>query len=240
MSNGEHFRLLPKRAHALERPRYEADDYVSAADLNAEQLYRLERVWHHNRFLHGEGVVCGLQVVPARIAARPWAIRVCPGYAIGCCGEEIEVRSAALLDIRESLWNRPTGDGQPAPDAFVGVRYSQELTKPLPATAAHCACEDTTYEPSRARDGFGLAVLWANQLEPAPAFDMCVPAVASCPACSGRAYVVLARATLPENESDPIKITQIDNSVRRRQFGTSAMQRELVDCCCEDKPLRRG
>ena len=77
-----------------------------------------------------------------------------------------------------------------------------------------------TYEPSRARDGYRLGVLWANKPEPTPAFDMCVPAVASCPACSGRAYVVLARITLPENESDPIKNAQIDNAVRRRQFGT--------------------
>jgi hypothetical protein len=235
MSNGDHFRLLPKRAHALERPQYRADDYVSAAGLNAEQRYRLERAWHHNRFLHGEGVVCGLQVVPARSAAQPWAVRVCPGYAIGCCGEEIDVRSSALLDVRESQWNRPTEDGHPVRDAFVGIRYSQELAKPLPATAAHCGCEDTTYEPSRARDDFRLAVLWTNKGNPTAAFDMCVPAVADCHACSGRAYVILARITLPENESDPIKSTQIDNSVRRREFETSAAQRQLVECCCDIK-----
>jgi hypothetical protein len=239
MSHGEHFRLLPKRAQSLERPHYEPDGYVSAAQLNAEQRYRLERTWHHNRFLHAEGVVCGLQVVPARIAAQPWAIRVCPGYAIGCCGEEIDVRSAALLDIREFLWNRPDEDGHPVRDAFVGIRYCQELTKPLPATAAHCGREDTTCEPSRVRDGFRIVVSWTNKAERAPAFDMCVPAVANCPACSGGTYVVLARVTLPEHESDPIESTQIDNAVRRRQFATSAVQRQLVDCCCDIKPRPR-
>lgn len=233
MPHGEHFRLLPKRAHALERPQYEPDDYVSSAGLNGEQRYRLERVWHHTRFLHGEGVVCGLQVVPARIAAQPWAVRVCPGYAIGCCGEEIEVRSAALLDVRESQWNRPTEDGQPVRDAFIAIGYAEVLVTPRASAAAHCGSEDTTYEPSRARDGYRLAVLWANKDERTPPFDMCVPALASCPACSGRAYVVLARVTLPENESDPIKSEQIDNSVRRRQFATRAVQRQLVDCCCD-------
>ena len=114
--------------------------------------------------------------------------------------------------------------------------------KPRATGTVHCACEDTTYEPSRARDGFGVAVLWANQDELKPAFDMCVPAVSSCPACSGRAYVVLARVTLPENESEAIKSAQIDNSVRRRQFGTSALQRQLVECCCENNlgPVERS
>jgi hypothetical protein len=183
--------------------------------------------------------MCGLQVVPARVAAQPWAVRVCPGYAIGCCGEEIEVRSPALLDVREFLWNRPDEDGDPVRDAFVGIRYSQALTKPLPATAAHCGCEDPIYEPTRTRDGYRLAVLWANKLEPTAGFDMCVPAVANCPACSGRIYVVLARITLPEHESDPIESTQIDNAVRRRQFATSAEQRQLIDCCCDIKPRQR-
>ena len=102
---------------------------------NAEQRYRLERAWHHNRYLHGEGVVCGLQVVPARIAAQPWAVRVCPGYAIGCCGEEIEVRLPALVDIRESLWNRPTEDGHPVRDAFIAIGYAEELVKPRATSA---------------------------------------------------------------------------------------------------------
>jgi hypothetical protein len=240
MSNGEHFRLLPKRARALERPQYESDDYVSAAHLHAAQLYRLERAWHHNRYLHGEGAVCGLQVVPARVAAQPWAVRVCPGYAIGCCGEDIEVRSPAVLDIRESLWNRPIADGHPARDALIAIAYAEELAKPRAIGAAHCGCEDTTYEPSRARDGYRLGVSWANALEPTPAFDMCVSGVPSCPACAGRAYVVLARVTLPEHESDPVKSTQIDNAVRRRQFDTSAAQHQLVDCCCEKKAVPRG
>jgi hypothetical protein len=240
MSHDMHFRLLLRRTHALERPKHETGGYVSAANLNAEQRYRLERAWHHNRFLHGEGAVCGLQVVPARIVEQPWAVRVCPGYAIGCCGEEIEVRSAAVLDVRESLWNRPAEDAHPAGDAFIAIGYAEERVKSRAAQAAHCGCEDTTYEPSRARDGFRLVVLWENKVEPAPAFDLCVPAIARCPACSARAYVVLARVSLPENESDVIKSTQIDHSVRRRQFATSAAQRELVECCCENRSPAEG
>jgi hypothetical protein len=239
MANGEHFGLLRKRNHALERPHYEPDSYVCAAELDAGQRYRLERAWHHNRFLHGEGVVCGLQVVPARIGAQPWAVRVCPGYAIGCCGEELEVRSAVVLDVREAGWDRPTDEGRLAPDAFIAIAHAEELVKPRPTAAAHCGCEDTAYEPSRARDGYRLAVLWSRKAERRPAFDICVPALASCPVCSGRAYVLLARVTLPEHESDPIASAQIDNTVRQPELATSVAQRQLLDCCC-DITSRRG
>jgi hypothetical protein len=235
MSHDAHFKLSPKRARPLERPLHEAGSHVSAAHLNAEQRYRVERTWHHNRFLHGEGVVCGLQVVPAHVAARRWAVRVCPGYAIGCCGEEIEVRSAALLDIREFLWNRPLENGHPARDAFVAIRHAGELVKPRAAEAARCGCDDATYQPSRVRDGYRLVVLWANTEDRKPPFDLCVPAVASCPVCSGRADVVLARVTLPEHESRPIESEQIDNAVRRRQVATSALARELAACCCANE-----
>ena len=56
----------------------------------------------------------------------------------------------------------------------IAIAYAEELAKPRAIGAAHCGCEDTTYEPSRARDGYRLGVSWANALEPTPAFDMCV------------------------------------------------------------------
>ncbi|MGH8554138.1 MAG: hypothetical protein ACREUD_00945, partial [Gammaproteobacteria bacterium] len=98
----------------MKRPRYEPGSYLSAKDLLTEQRYRLQRLRQHNRYLHGWGVVCGLQVVPAHEPGRPWGVRVCPGYAIGCCGEEIEVGSSTVVDIRDSLWNRSIENGRPA------------------------------------------------------------------------------------------------------------------------------
>lgn len=232
MANGKHVRLSPKRPRALERPQYEANGYISASDLQAEQRYRLERLQHHNRYSHGEGVVCGLQVVPARIAARPWALRVCPGYAIGCCGEEMVVGSSALLDVRDYLWNRPTENGRPAPHAFIAIGYAEEVARPVTASEGGCA-QDMTYERSRLRDAYRLEVLWTAQNELRSAFDMCNPGLASCPDCAGRAYVVLARVTLPENESAPFGASHIDQDVRRSRFSMTMLQNQLIRCCCD-------
>src|SRR6185436_648559 len=49
----------------------------------------------HNRYLHGSGVVCGLEVVchPCNMVA------VRPGYAIGPCGEDIIVCDEQVVDV---------------------------------------------------------------------------------------------------------------------------------------------
>src|SRR5262245_29859665 len=100
MSNGESLKLPLGPPDALKRPQYEIGNYLAAADLLTEQRYRLQRLRRHNRYLHGWGVVCGLHVVPARDSTRPWALWVCPGYAISCCGDEIEVPTPAMIDVR--------------------------------------------------------------------------------------------------------------------------------------------
>src|SRR5215831_10476138 len=106
---------------ALKRPRFEVGDGLAAADLSAEQARRVQRFRRHNRHLHGWGIVCGLYVVPALDASRPWGLLVCPGYALGPYGDEILVLCAAGLDIREWIWSRPVGAG---PLAYVAIRYA--------------------------------------------------------------------------------------------------------------------
>jgi hypothetical protein len=49
-------RRAPKLVGALQRPSYEAGSYLAAHDLLAEQRYRLQRLRHHTRYLHGWGV----------------------------------------------------------------------------------------------------------------------------------------------------------------------------------------
>src|SRR5262245_38618945 len=96
-------------AGALKRPRFEVGDHLTASDLATERAYREWRLRRHNRHLHGWGVVCGLWVVPARDTSRPWGVFVCPGYALGPYGDEILVPDAWLIDVRDSLWSRPSG-----------------------------------------------------------------------------------------------------------------------------------
>lgn len=68
------------------RVRYFAGQLLGADDFEAEQRYVVERLRRRNRWLHGWGVVGGLQV-----SLRQSEIVVAAGLALDCAGNEIEV-----------------------------------------------------------------------------------------------------------------------------------------------------
>jgi len=72
----------------LDRTRFFSGQLLTEADLNNEQSYWLAKSRLHNRFLHGSGVVCGMQVVCGDCDG--W-VTVKPGYAIDPCGNDIIV-----------------------------------------------------------------------------------------------------------------------------------------------------
>ncbi|HUD49016.1 MAG TPA: hypothetical protein VMR33_19450 [Candidatus Baltobacteraceae bacterium] len=72
----------------LDRTRYFAGQLLTDGDLNHEQSYLLAKNRLHNRFLHGWGVVCGMQVVCSECDG--W-VTVKTGYAIDPCGNDIIV-----------------------------------------------------------------------------------------------------------------------------------------------------
>ncbi len=193
---------------SLLRPQYEAGNYLASDDLLTEQNYRRQRLRRHGRFLHGGGVVCGLRVVPAGDPARPWAIIVCPGYAITCCGDEVEVSVPTRLDIREYIWARPQIGGKPVPLALIGIRYAEEQTSPVAARAQSCRCRETIHH-SRIRDGFHLDVLWSAPSVTEKSFDLCAGESAPCPECGESRHIILSRVSLPESESTRISVKDI-------------------------------
>ena len=124
----------PTLVGALQRPRYAAGSSLAAHDLRTEQRYRLQRLRRHHRYLHGWGVSCGLLVVPATALRRPWAVQVCPGYAIGPYADEIEVRTPAAVEVRDYLWRRPhDAAGHPVRVAYVGIRDAEQQGRPVPS-----------------------------------------------------------------------------------------------------------
>lgn len=218
---------------ALKRPQYEPRAYLAFKDLAAEQLFRMERWRHHNRYLHGAGVICGLQVVPAQKPGRPWAVSVCPGYAIGCCGDEIEVYSPVVLDIRDHVWNWPADSISRVPSAYVAIRFAEKVAKPVPATPPACGCDETVYEDSRILDTYKVDVLWLLPRAIRQSVDICARNLINCPDCRDGVHVMLARLTLPASESDPITSAHIDNLSHRHLLATTTMaQQQLIECCC--------
>jgi hypothetical protein len=181
------------------RPEYITGARLSANDLAREQHYGRQRARMHDRFLHGAGIVCGLQVVPAGVAQKPWAVRVCPGYAVSPCGDEIELRCSTVVDIAEWLWTLRT-PAQPRPaEVLIAIRYAQSEERPIVSSPESCHCAPEREEPSRIADGSRIDVLPLSEL-PAAArpVDLCKIVMAACSGSApASAYVVLAVVALP-------------------------------------------
>jgi len=77
------------------RPRFFAGQLVTDADFRRLDQYLVGKDRLHNRYLHGTGVVCGLEVV-----CNPCddTVTLHPGYALGPCGEDIVVCADTRVD----------------------------------------------------------------------------------------------------------------------------------------------
>jgi hypothetical protein len=70
------------------RPRFFAGQLLTEEDLNRLEHYIIEKNKLHNRYLHGWGVACGLEVICSPCAGQ---VTVTSGYALSPCGEDILV-----------------------------------------------------------------------------------------------------------------------------------------------------
>lgn len=84
----------------LDRTRFFSGQLLTEADLNNEQSYWLAKSRLHNRFLHGSGVVCGMQVVCGDCDG--W-VTVKPGYAIDPCGNDLIVCSDQPFNVIKAI-----------------------------------------------------------------------------------------------------------------------------------------
>lgn len=211
MPNGDKPTPVRPPAWALKRPRYEPGNYLAARDLFDEQTYRRQRLRHHNRYLHGWGVVCGLWVVPAGDPAKPWLVQVCPGYALDPCGGDLEVRQPVSVDLQEHLWKRPQAHLTQILPAYVALRSAAEPARFSPTHPPRCGCDDPAYQPTRVREGFRVDILWSLPPSPGEDIDFCREENPPCPAPPPNLYVVLARVALPPSEREPITASHINN-----------------------------
>lgn len=83
-----------------ERPRFFAGQLLTEAELNSEQAYVLAKNRLHNRYLHGSGIVCGLEVVCHDCSG--W-VRVKSGYALDPCGNDVIVCRDHDLNVLEEI-----------------------------------------------------------------------------------------------------------------------------------------
>jgi hypothetical protein len=81
---------------AFDQPLWGPGQLLSAADLTSLQTYIKAKNRLHNRYLHGWGVVCGLEVVCDDCEGY---VTIRPGYAIDPCGEDIVVAQDTPFNV---------------------------------------------------------------------------------------------------------------------------------------------
>ncbi len=123
-----------------ERPRYFFGQALGADDFEQEQLYHREKARRHNRFLHGWGIVRGLEVHAGTQGARK--VTISPGYALDRRGEEIVVPRSVAVDL----------SGHAAgTTVYVAVRYDERPERPVPTPLGQ--------QYTRVRETFAVEVL---------------------------------------------------------------------------------
>jgi hypothetical protein len=234
----------------LERPRYYARQLLTPAELTLEQQYFRDKMRRHNRLLHGWGVVCGAGVclIPKDDSgqnpttgqnvppdqAKPWVVRVQPGYILGPYGDEILIDREVVFDLRTCGLTGVTGEpGEPADPwcadvyvqrqdgpLFVAVRYKEMQSRPVRVQPAGCGCDETQCEYSRWRDGYEICALAecppSHQKPPKIDEIFRGGTLPDCPDCPSDPWVVLARVEIKADGT----ITKLEHCACRRQVAS--------------------
>jgi hypothetical protein len=237
----------------LERVRYFPRQLLTADDMVADQDYVRQKLRRHNRFLHGWGVVCGLEVTAAPTANLPWRVRISSGYALGPYGDELYVAEPVHLDLARCDSGAVTDPCEPdllhtggsaiGGQLFLAIKYAECLAQPVRAMPASCACEEEACEYSRIRDSFQIECLaeLPPSHQPKPPEPLLCDLIngrrlAACPPCPAEPWVVLAQVTLPASPSTQVTDSSIDNiAVRRQLYSTAVLQEQLIACCCRER-----
>ncbi len=194
---------------ALARPDWRVGGEFTAGDLRLEQRYLLQRLRRHLRLVHGWGIVCGLNIVPAG-EGDGWDLFLCPGYGIGPCGDEILVHKRFRFNLRDYLWTQPVGIQTSR--AWISIEASENPVayEPAPGAECGCGCGDPGDKVSVLADGFRIVVSWTlphvlpTGILYGNLIDVCSGATPPCPACPDTCGLPLASVAVPAaNEPIP-------------------------------------
>jgi hypothetical protein len=163
------------------RPRFFAGQLLTEEDLQELGNYVVAKNRLHNRFLFGEGVVCGLEVTCHPCGGGQ--VIVYPGYALDCCGNDLTLACAQTLDINAMVRelrrtmlgfdcgdpcaektetvkpaNLAQGEAQAKQEDIARhyclyIRYCEEMTDPVAPYSTGEPCGAQVCEPTRVREG---------------------------------------------------------------------------------------
>lgn len=176
----------------LERPRFFCGQLLTDQDLTTLLRWTQDKL-RLQRFKHGWGVVCGLDVRVHADPKKACSVVVSSGYAVDCCGDDIVVCAEDELDLSKACpfpesgcaeLRAPAGSAaeyaDEAPIYFKGKPFSAsdicaidliidyKETEAVPQTAlGRSACREVgTCEYSRVREGYTLRWQAASDSSP--------------------------------------------------------------------------
>ncbi|MEO0442669.1 MAG: helix-hairpin-helix domain-containing protein [Pseudomonadota bacterium] len=164
-------------AESYTRNNYFTGKLMVERDFTDEQVYFRKKNNNHNKYLHGTGISCGLQVTAHEQPCDQRYVILQPGHAIDCCGQDILVPLAETID----LWSFPVMQtlieaAQAAdedPDAVdslthtlqLCIRYRECPTETIPVLYDECGCDDTQCAPNRILESYALALVVDPEIE---------------------------------------------------------------------------
>lgn len=181
---------------AFVRPNFFAGQLLTEDDLQKLGEYVVAKNRLHNRFLFGEGVVCGLEVTCDPCGK---GVTVHPGYALDCCGNDLTLACKTTLDIntmvRELRRSAGTDCGDPCAEAkpvkpkddpsmipvkgqdavveesvtrhyCLYLRYCEDRTDPVAPYSTGEPCGASACETTRIREGVSFELRCRKEEKP--------------------------------------------------------------------------
>jgi hypothetical protein len=151
---------------SFKRPRFFAGQLLTEDDLQAMMDYVVGKNRLHNRYLFGEGVVCGLSVTCHPCGGGQ--VVVAPGFALDCCGNDLVLPCAETLDtaalLRDLRKRQLNGYecGDPCDKEVDRRKYGLYLTyketpaDPVAPYTSGDPCGQQGCEPTRIQEGYGF------------------------------------------------------------------------------------
>ncbi len=179
---------------SLTRNNYFTGKLLVERDFKDEQRYYVDKLRLHQKRLHGEGVVCGLQVKQySNQACLSRYLSVQPGFAKDCCGNDIIVPAEETVDLTQfKSWmklqaaqsNPSSGRASLATSHTlqICVRYRECPTENIPVLYDDCGCDDNACAPNRILESYEFDLLVDPAIKPRRG---CLPQIAAAKALNG-------------------------------------------------------
>lgn len=182
---------------ALAMPDWQAQSPLTAAELQLEQRYLLQRARRHLRLVHGWGVICGLNVVPVA-GSGGWEFVVCPGYGVGPCGDELLLNRQLAFNLKDYLWTQPLDVDSEQAWVQLEVVEIPSAYEARVTSGCGCACDcDDIMQPSLLADVTRITIAWSQPITFVNRNTLCSGKPLPCPVCPASCALTIGSIALP-------------------------------------------